>query len=253
MVQTAVLSEPAMLGGTWESLKVHKGRGLLVGTGVGLIEGAGYISIYDISQDCAHPKLLNTTTGSMPNMPDSITTHEGDFSPDGKIYWASGIAPGWISAVDVTDPANPMVVWGGLTGIEAHGMGFTPDGNTMFLSNLGGLPVLDVSAVQRRAPRTVVSQLVPHMGQKFWTDGQITSGDAAAVPPRRTPRPRVSDPRELTSSANPTNRDDPRRRPGDLIASHERGRPGWARNYDGPGRIPAFGSEDMSCQWASAR
>ncbi|WP_067897714.1 LVIVD repeat-containing protein [Nocardia vaccinii] len=172
-VPTTVLSEPAMVGGTWESLKVNKARGLLVGTGVGLIEGAGFISIYDISQDCAHPRLLNTTTGSMPHMPVAITTHEGDFSPDGNTYWASGIAPGWISAVDITDPANPMVVWGGLTGIEAHGMGFTPDGNTMFLANLGGLTVLDVSAVQNRAPRTVVSQPVPHIGHKFWTDGQI--------------------------------------------------------------------------------
>ncbi|MGW0002584.1 LVIVD repeat-containing protein [Nocardia grenadensis] len=172
-VRTAVLAEPAMLGGTWESLKVHEGRGLLVGTGVGLIEGAGFLSVYDISQDCAHPRLLNTTTGSLLNMPVPITTHEGDFSPDGNTYWASGIAPGWISAVDISDPANPMVVWGGLTGIEAHGMGFTPDGDTMFLANLGGLTVLDVSAVQNRAPRTVIAQPMPHIGQKFWTDGQI--------------------------------------------------------------------------------
>ncbi len=68
-------------GGTWESLKVHEGRGLLVGTGVGLVESAGYISVYDISEDCAHPRLLNTTTGSLPNMPVPITTHEGAFSP----------------------------------------------------------------------------------------------------------------------------------------------------------------------------
>ncbi|MET7767852.1 hypothetical protein [Nocardia sp. NPDC005366] len=173
-VRTAVLSEPAMLGGTWESLKVHRGRGLLVGTGVGLIEGAGFLSVYDISEDCAHPRLLNTTTGSMLNMPVPITTHEGDFSPDGNTYWASGIAPGWISAVDITDPAQPMVVWGGLTGIEAHGMGFTPDGNTMFLSNLTGLTVIDVSAVQNRMPHTVIGHPLPHIGQKFWTDGQIT-------------------------------------------------------------------------------
>ncbi|NKY54854.1 LVIVD repeat-containing protein [Nocardia flavorosea] len=172
-VRTAVLKEPAMVGGTWESLKVHEDRGLLVGTGVGVIEGAGYISIYDISQDCAHPRLLNTTTGSLLNMPLPITTHEGDFSPDGNTYWASGIAPGWVSAIDITDPARPMVVWGGLTGVEAHGMGFTPDGNTMYLANLGGLTIIDVSAVQNRAPRTVIGHPLPHIGQKFWTDGQL--------------------------------------------------------------------------------
>lgn len=173
-VRSAVLSEPAMLGGTWESLKVHEERGLLVGTGVGVGQGAGYISIYDISEDCAHPRLLNTTTGSQLNMSVPITTHEGDFSPDGNTYWASGLAPGWVSAVDITDPAHPMVVWGGLTGIEAHGMGFTPDGNTMYLSNLAGLTMIDVSAVQNRAPRTVIGHQLPHIGEKFWTDGQIT-------------------------------------------------------------------------------
>ncbi|MCK0090319.1 hypothetical protein MWU77_05920 [Rhodococcus sp. F64268] len=172
-IPTALLTEPAMIGGTWESLKVHEERGLLVGTGVGLIESAGYISVYDISQDCAHPRLLNPATGSLPNMPIPITTHEGDFSPDGNTYWASGIAPGWISAVDITDPAHPMVVWGGLTGVAAHGMGFTPDGNTMFLSNLAGLTIIDVSAVQNRAPRTVIGHPLPHIGAKFWTDGLL--------------------------------------------------------------------------------
>lgn len=172
-VRTAVLTEPAMVGGTWESMKVHEGRGLLVATGVGMIVGAGYMSIYDISQDCAHPRLLNTTTGSMLNMPIPITTHEGDFSPDGNTYWASGVAPGYVSAVDISDPTQPMVVWGGLTGVEAHGMGFTPDGNTMYLANLGGLTIIDVSAVQNRVPRTVIGHPLPHIGQKFWTDGFI--------------------------------------------------------------------------------
>ncbi|WP_072812260.1 LVIVD repeat-containing protein [Rhodococcus zopfii] len=173
-VRTAVLTEPAMVGGTWESLKVHEGRGLLVGTGVGLIESAGYISVYDISEDCAHPRLLNTTTGSLPNMPVPITTHEGAFSPDGNTYWASGIAPGWVSAVDLTDPTQPMVVWGGLTGVAAHGMGFTPDGNTMFLSNLAGMTILDISAVQNRPPRTVIGHPLPHLGSKIWTDGLLS-------------------------------------------------------------------------------
>lgn len=171
---SAVLTEPAMIGGTWESLKVNQKRGLLVGTGVGVLEGAGYISVYDISQDCAHPRLLNRGVGSQLTMPMPITTHEGDFSPDGNTYWASGIAPGYVSAIDLTDPRNPMIVWSGVTGIEAHGMGFSPDGNTLYLSNLLGLTVIDVSAVQNRKPRTIVPQLMPHIGEKLWADGQIT-------------------------------------------------------------------------------
>jgi hypothetical protein len=172
--RTAVLNEPAALGGTWESLKVNEARGLLVGTAVGVLEGAGYISVYDIATDCAHPRLLNPGPGSQLNMPIPITTHEGDFSPDGNTYWASGVGPGYISAVDLTDPSRPMVVWSGITGLSAHGMGFSPDGDTMYLSNLAGLTMIDVSAIQNRAPRTIVAQLAPHIGQKFWTDGQIT-------------------------------------------------------------------------------
>ncbi|MGV9744549.1 hypothetical protein ACWDTG_06495 [Rhodococcus zopfii] len=89
-------------------------------------------------------------------------------------YWASGIAPGWVSAVDLTDPTQPMVVWGGLTGVAAHGMGFTPDGNTMFLSNLAGMTILDISAVQNRPARTVIGHPLPHLGSKIWTDGLLS-------------------------------------------------------------------------------
>lgn len=166
---TATLTEPAMLAGTWESLKVNAERKLLGGTGVPIGTGVGYLSVYDIS-DCAHPRLLNPGPGTNLLMPLPITTHEGGFSPDGRTYWASGVAPGFVSAVDLTDPANPRVVWQGLTGIEAHGFGISPDGNRMYLSALGGFTVLDISAVQRRDPNPQVH----HIGRTFWTDGWAT-------------------------------------------------------------------------------
>ncbi len=166
---TATLTQPAMLAGTWESLKVNAARKLLVGTGVPFLEGAGYMSVYDIS-DCAHPRLLNPGAGTNMLMPLPITTHEGGFSPDGRTYWASGIAPGFISAIDLTDPANPHVIWQGLTGVEAHGFGISPDGNRMYLSALAGFTVLDISAVQRRDPNPQVA----HIGRVFWTDGWAT-------------------------------------------------------------------------------
>ncbi|MEU8901188.1 hypothetical protein [Nocardia sp. NPDC048505] len=166
---TATLTEPAMLAGTWESLKVNAERKLLVGTGVPVGTGVGYLSVYDIS-DCAHPRLLNPGPGTNLAMPLPITTHEGGFSPDGRTYWASGIAPGFLSAVDLTDPANPRVVWQGLTGIEAHGFGISADGNRMYLSALAGFTVLDISAVQRRDPNPQVQ----HIGRTFWTDGWAT-------------------------------------------------------------------------------
>ncbi|WP_420030251.1 LVIVD repeat-containing protein [Rhodococcus maanshanensis] len=169
-VPTANLTEPAMLAGTWESLKVNEKRKLLVGTGVPALTGNGLLSVYDIS-DCAHPRLLNPGPGTNLQMPLPITSHEGGFSPDGNTYWSSGIAPSVVSAVDLTDPANPHVIWQGLIGQSAHGFGMTPDGNRMYLSdNGGGITVLDTSAVQRRDP----NPQVPQLAQLTWTDGMAT-------------------------------------------------------------------------------
>lgn len=169
-VPTVNLTEPAMLAGTWESLKVHSGRKLLVGTGVPALTGFGLLSVYDIS-DCAHPRLLNPGTGTNLQMPLPVTSHEGGFSPDGRTYWASGVAPGLVSAVDLTDPANPRVIWQGIPGLSSHGFGISPDGNRMYLSdNAGGLRVMDISAVQRRDP----NPQVPVLAQMSWSDGVAT-------------------------------------------------------------------------------
>ncbi|SUA43687.1 Uncharacterised protein [Nocardia africana] len=72
-VLSTTLTEPAMMAGTWESLKVNTARKLLVGTGVPFLEGTGYLSVYDIS-DCAHPRLLNPGPGTNLAMPLPITT-----------------------------------------------------------------------------------------------------------------------------------------------------------------------------------
>ncbi|MET7768434.1 hypothetical protein [Nocardia sp. NPDC005366] len=169
-VLTAVLNEPAMLAGTWESLKVNHERKLLVGTGAPFLTGAGLLSVYDLS-DCAHPRLLNPGPGTNLAMPLPITAHEGGFSPDGNTYWASGVAPGLISAVDLTDPAAPRVIWQSLPGLSMHGFGFSADGNTMYLANnFGGMMILDVSAVQRRDPNPQVREL----SHTTWTDGWAT-------------------------------------------------------------------------------
>ncbi len=101
-------------------------------------------------------------------MPLPITAHEGGFSPDGNTYWSSGVAPGLVSAIDLTDPAAPRVVWQGLPGLSMHGFGLSPDGGLLYLANnMGGLMILDVSAVQRRDPSPQVRELA-HL---TWTDG----------------------------------------------------------------------------------
>ncbi|MGX9295671.1 LVIVD repeat-containing protein [Tsukamurella paurometabola] len=172
--QTAVLNELGVVTGTWESLKVNEKRGLLVGTSVPLAVGFGYLAVYDISKDCTRPRPLNPGEGTNLAMPIPITTHEGAFSPDGKTYWASGPIAGHLTAVDITDPSRPMVVWSGITGIFGHGVGFSPDGRQLYASTVAGITVIDVSAVQDRKPRTVVTAPVPHVGRKFWLDGNIT-------------------------------------------------------------------------------
>lgn len=170
---TVMLDQPAMINGTWESLKVNESRGLLAGTGVPFLFGLGYISIYDIATDCAHPRLLNTGRGSLPGVRIPMLTHEGGFSPDGNTYWASGQI--WTSAVDVADPANPNVVWSAPAGFASHGMDFTPNGNTMFMSTAAGVNVLDTTAIQNRAaPGTTMHQLLPMRGYLHWRDGLIS-------------------------------------------------------------------------------
>ncbi|MFZ2528528.1 MAG: hypothetical protein WAX14_12870 [Rhodococcus sp. (in: high G+C Gram-positive bacteria)] len=168
-VPTVRLTEPAMVAGTWESLKVHPGRKLLVGTGVPLNFGGGLLSVYDIS-DCAHPRLLNQGAGTDLRMPLPITAHEGGFSPDGQTYWSTG-NEGVLSAIDLADPANPRVIWQGWMGMSGHGFGISPDGNRLYLSNnFGGLTVFDTSAVQRRD----VNPQVPQVSTMSWTDGWAT-------------------------------------------------------------------------------
>ncbi len=159
-----------MLAGTWETLKVNVARKLLVGAGVPALTGAGLLSVYDIS-DCAHPRLLNPGPGTNLSMPLPLTAHEGGFSPDGNTYWSSGVAPGLVTAVDLTDPAAPHIIWQGLPGLSMHGFGFSADGNRMYLANnLGGLMIMDISAVQRRDPDPQVRQLA----DMTWTDGWAT-------------------------------------------------------------------------------
>ncbi|WP_202421759.1 hypothetical protein [Gordonia sp. SID5947] len=161
------LTDPAMRGGTWETLKVNRKRKLLAATAVPLLWGGGLFAIYDIS-DCAHPRLLNAGGPGIAT-PLPFTSHEGGFSPDGRTYWASGLSPGHLSAIDVSNPARPRVIWQGLHSLLGHGFGISPDGNRMYLSNMAGITVLDISAVQRRAPYPQV----PHLAAYLWPDGQL--------------------------------------------------------------------------------
>ena len=81
----------------------------------------------------------------------------------------------WVSALDVSDPSDPHTVWSAPAGLGTHGMGFTPDGDTMYMSTLAGVNILDTSAIQDRAqPGFTMHQLLPLRGDKHWADGEFT-------------------------------------------------------------------------------
>jgi hypothetical protein len=155
------LTGPSMLIGTWESLKVNETRKLLGGVAVGPLVGGGFFDVYDIT-DCAHPVQLNALGGTSLELPDNVLGHEGNWSPDGKTYWATGTAAGSITAIDVSNPASPQIVYTGLEGFPAnHGVELSADGNTLYLATClpGGVQVLDVSDIQSRKASPSIRQI----------------------------------------------------------------------------------------------
>jgi hypothetical protein len=162
------LTSPAFLGNTWETLKVNEERQLLGGVQVGPLLGAAFFDVYDIS-DCKNPKLLNSVGTDQLSIPSNLLGHEGNWSPDGKTYWSTSLLGGQITAIDVTDPSVPRVIYTNGTGATNHGLSLSPDGNRLYLANIdpNGLVILDVSEVQSRQPAPEVREV----GSVFWTDG----------------------------------------------------------------------------------
>lgn len=170
--QTATLSSPAMLTGTWESLKVDPVHGYLAATGVQVPPGTGLLTfdLYDIKSDCAHPKLLNGLVGSL-TVPAAVVGHEGLFSPDGTVYYALS-AVGGFEAIDVRNPRLPITLGGGVTGLTNHGASISPDGKTMYGVTMvpSGVQILDISDFQAHKPLATVRQI----GAVTWNDGLLS-------------------------------------------------------------------------------
>ena len=175
------LTSPAMLD-SWESLKVHDGRGLLAGVlGSGPVPYGGYFDVYDVAGDCAHPRLLAS-------LPVNGLGHEGEWAPDGRTYYAAGLSgPGSVTAIDVANPEAPTPITTFLAPTFVHGMGVSRDGNRLYLAHVNedwlpagvtdgqsattsnGLGIYDVSQIADRTPRPQV-ELVSRL---TWTDGTI--------------------------------------------------------------------------------
>ncbi len=151
-VETARLVTPAM-DSPHESLALSQARGLLA-AGMGSPATApGIVDVYDVSQDCRHPLLQSST-------PLGILGHESGFSPDGRTLWISTTAQAGVTAIDVSNPLVPSILWHS-TAFTFHGMNLNNDGTRLYGSDLGnsGLTILDVSQVQRRVASPVVTEV----------------------------------------------------------------------------------------------
>lgn len=180
-VQTATLTSPAMLS-PHESLLVNKKRGILAAVLGNPNTNLGIVDLYDVGADCREPVLLSSTRAASYG-------HESGFAPDGRTFWVAGTGGGNLTAVDISDPANPVQVFE-QTGVSYHGLRLSPDGRTMYVADTGGsegaidaagLRILDVSEVQDREPDPQVRIVsattwktvsIPQSGEPFTRDGR---------------------------------------------------------------------------------
>jgi hypothetical protein len=163
-VISAQLTTPGMLD-PWESLKGNDRRGLLAAAENG---GPG-LDFYDLSGDCAAPTLA----ASVQPWPGAHG-HEGDWHPDGTLYYAAGtpVLSNNTSVMDVTDPSAPETIT--TFPQNTHGLSVSDDGTRLYLANWSftpsnGLGIYDVSAINRREPNaqpTPISVLT-------WEDGTV--------------------------------------------------------------------------------
>lgn len=166
------LDTRAFRAGTWESLKASPSGKMLAGVGVGLLIGAGKFDLYDVS-DCANPQLLNKSSLTGDSLPSTNFAHEGEWSPDGKTYWSSGLVAGALTAIDVSNPAKPKTLYfGGSSMLVNHGMAFNADGTRMYLASIfpAGVGIYDVSDIQHRRTKRNVRQIA----KLTWQDGSIS-------------------------------------------------------------------------------
>src|SRR3954447_11781858 len=143
-VQTDTLTQPPMLS-PHESVVLNEKRGLIAAVNGNPATYPGLVSIYDASKDCRHP--VNTYTGLLAKL-----GHESGFTDDGKTFYATATAYNTITAIDVTDPTAPHVVWQG--NIYSHGMSLSEDGNRAYIADPTGhnMAILDTSQIQARKP-----------------------------------------------------------------------------------------------------
>ena len=148
-----------------ESVRLNTKRGLLAAVAGYPTWHPGVLDVYDIKEDCRKPVLQSST-------PMGIIGHEGGFSPDGKTYYAAGLYAHTLTAIDLTDPKVPVLLWA-TSDYQPHGVSISEDGNRLYMAeaafddsgdDFSGLTILDVSQVQER----VANPDVPIVSRLTW-------------------------------------------------------------------------------------
>lgn len=166
--RTTVLSSFAMRS-PHESLRLNDTRGLLVAVSGSFATQVGVVDVYDLTADCRAPVLRSST-------PLGLLGHEGGFAPDGRTYWAATTADRGLTAIDLSDPMLPRVLFRSQT-IATHGLSLSDDGKRAYLADVasdrgvaqnyytqitnggGGMRILDISQVQARQALPQVTQV----------------------------------------------------------------------------------------------
>jgi hypothetical protein len=162
-VLTDTLKTPAMLS-PHESLLLNAQRGLLVADMGYPSFNPGFVDVYGLSDDCRHPVLDSSS-------PMGVLGHESAFAPDGKTFYVSSTGGQTFTAIDLTDPQLPTILFAKF-GVDWHGMRVSDDGSRLYIADIGddnsgfgssaGLTIVDVSQIQQRVTNpqiTTVSHL----------------------------------------------------------------------------------------------
>ncbi|MCW2998990.1 MAG: hypothetical protein JWN65_2539 [Solirubrobacterales bacterium] len=148
-VRTATLVTPAMQS-PHESLVVNQKRGIVAAVLGNPAFGPGVVDLYDASKDCRHPVLQSS-------LPVGVLGHESGFSIDGNTFYATSIGTGQVTAVDVSNPQIPRILWIG--NYNSHGLSLNDAGTRAYVAASQGLIVLDTSEIQARKPNPQVREV----------------------------------------------------------------------------------------------
>ena len=184
-VRTETLVTPAMQS-PHESVLVNDRRGLLVAVMGNPLAYPGFVDVYDLNEDCRHPKLQSS-------LPVGLLGHESGFAPDGMTFYATSLFNNQVTAVDLTDPKLPRPIWVGE--YPSHGFAVSKDGNRGYVAGLNaGLIIVDTSQVQARKP----DPEVPEVSRLRWPTMSIPQ---VALPVTFDGKPHVVEVDEFTADS----------------------------------------------------